>query len=278
MQNLIVSYLQTRLAWEKPEENRRQIAEQLKAIDTSVDVIVLPEMFTTGFSMNARNMAEPTEGPTLAWMREQAHKFGALITGSFIVDDNERFYNRMVLVKPSGEYHTYDKRHLFRMAGEHKSYSPGERTIIVEWQGWRILPCICFDLRFPAWTRNRLHRPDASYDLMLCIANWPERRRMHWRSLLLARAVENQAYVVGVNRVGTDANKITYSGDSAIADYEGVFLTQMVRGEGVEIYELEADRLNKFREKFPAWMAADEFEITGPLSREEVETRSFVDS
>jgi predicted amidohydrolase len=232
-------------------------SEKLAATAPATDLIVLPEMFTTGFSMDASPLAEPAEGPTLHWMQEEAAKHQAVITGSVIVREGDSFYNRLFWVRPDGTYDQYDKRHLFRMANEHHTYTSGSEKIIVELKGWNICPLVCYDLRFPVWSRNT----DSRYDLLLYVANWPKPRSNAWSILLQARAIENLAYVVGVNRVGSDANNHPYSGDSAIIHPKGHKLLETTEAEGVHTITLSRQELVDFRESFPAHLDADTFTL-----------------
>ncbi|MDX2136017.1 MAG: amidohydrolase [Saprospiraceae bacterium] len=243
-----ITLLQTALVWEKPGANRRRLAEKLETLSGHTDLVLLPEMFTTGFSMNAGALAEPMDGPTVQWMQEQAGQLGAALCGSFICRENDAFFNRLLFVRPGGDFSVYDKKHLFKLAGEHEHYTPGSRQVAVEWMGWRIRPLVCYDLRFPEWARNQ---PEAPYDLLLYVANWPERRAHHWRTLLPARAVENQAYVAALNIVGADGNGHAYAGDSAVIDFNGQPLAQLHGHEGVVTVPLERNPLLDFRQKLP---------------------------
>jgi predicted amidohydrolase len=208
MQDLRVTLVQSHLHWEDAAENRALFATRFKGLKGATDLVVLPEMFTTGFSMRSAELAEGMDGRTVQWMREQALAMDAALYGSVIMEDGGRCYNRGLFVTPDGSVTTYDKRHLFRFAKETDHFTPGGSRVIVEWRGWRILLQICFDLRFPVFARNR-----GDYDAVLYVANWPEVRRYPWSQLLIARAIENQCYVVGVNRVGQDGNGHLYSGD-----------------------------------------------------------------
>lgn len=253
-----IAMIQTSLFWEQAEQNRRMLAEKIVPLAGRADVIILPEMFSTGFSMAPERLAEPFEGPTLTWMQEQAGACGAVLCGSFMCVEGDRFLNRLVWMQPNGQYHTYDKRHLFGLAGEHEHYHAGTQRLLVTWQGWRICPLICYDLRFPVWSRNRLAEP---YDLLVYIANWPARRGAHWRSLLPARAIENQAYTLGVNIVGEDGNGHQYEGDSGIWDFAGKAIVQISDAEGVYIAELSLDKLRQYREQLPFLGDADLFNL-----------------
>ncbi|MHC2991470.1 amidohydrolase [Pontibacter sp. HJ8] len=257
MQDLHVTIIQTALHWQDAEANRKMFSEKLAAAHPTTDLIVLPEMFTTGFSMDASPLAEPAEGPTLHWMQEEASKHHAVITGSVIIREGDSFYNRLYWVRPDGSYTQYDKRHLFRMAKEHHTYTPGSERILVELKGWNICPLVCYDLRFPVWSRNT----DSRYDLLLYVANWPKPRSNAWSILLQARAIENLAYVAGVNRVGSDDNKHLYSGDSAIIHPKGHKLLETAEAEGVHTITLSKQELVDYRESFPAHLDADTFTL-----------------
>nr|WP_281434496.1 amidohydrolase [Erwinia phyllosphaerae] len=248
-----LSLLQQPLVWMDGEANLR-FFDGLLATLTGRDLIVLPEMFTTGFAMEAAKSSLP-EGRVIAWLREKAAAADAMIGGSVAMQTDSGAVNRFLLVEPDGTVHRYDKRHLFRMADEHHHYLAGDRREIILFRGWRVLPQICYDLRFPVFSRNR-----NDYDLALYVANWPEARAAHWQALLLARAIENQAYVAGCNRVGTDANGHRYSGDSRIISPQGEVLAA---GEphqpAVLDAELSLTALQQYRERFPAWRDADDF-------------------
>lgn len=259
-QDLRVCIIQQPLEWQNPEANRRHFAKLIRQQVQQTDLIVLPEMFTAGFSMESRKVAEAAEGHTLAWMRELAIETGAAITGSFavsITDSEESLpMNRLIWMRPDGSFETYDKRHLFRMAGEHQRYQAGTERLLVEHKGWRICPMICYDLRFPVWCRNQ-----NDYDLSIFVANWPAARAYHWVQLLKARAIENLACVVGVNRVGEDANGHAYCGDSIVLDAEGKALTEPKSQTGVFHATLSAAQLRQYRERFPAYLDADPFTL-----------------
>jgi len=256
MQDLTVCLVQCTLAWEQPERNRQHIEQLLSAmpndVDSRVDLIVLPEMFNTGFSMSAQAIAETAQGPTLSWLQEQARKFDCAIAGSIAFRQAEQITNRLLFVTPDSTAY-YDKRHLFRMAGEHEVYHPGSDQKVVVWRDWRINLQVCYDLRFPVYSRNRQH-----YDLMLYVANWPMKRVQHWRALLIARAIENQACVVGVNRVGHDENHHQYSGDSLAITADGSLTLDLADSETAAITTFKADELETYRKRFPFYLDADE--------------------
>jgi predicted amidohydrolase len=257
MRDLRVTLVQSMLQWEDAAANRARFAARLEHLAGATDLIVLPEMFTTGFSMHAAALAEPPEGPTLAWMRAQAARCDAALYGSIIVEEQGKRYNRGLFVRPDGSVSHYDKRHLFRMAGEHGPYTAGRERVVAHWRGWRILLLVCYDLRFPVFSRSR-----GDYDLVLYVANWPEPRRMAWRQLLVARAIENQACVVGVNRVGMDGKGIHYSGDSLAVDATGHVLADPEPSrEAVVTVAFDGAALVAYREKFPVALDADDFEL-----------------
>ncbi len=256
MQSLKVAIVQTALHWHDAEHNRDHLGQVLSELDEPADLVVLPEMFTTGFTMEAAACAETMSGPSVAWMRDQARARGAVLCGSVIIEEGGRFYNRLIWMRPDGRYDSYDKRHLFRMAKEDHYFTPGRERLVVELGGWRICPLVCYDLRFPVWSRNRDH-----YDLLLYVANWPSRRRDAWRTLLRARAMENLSYVVGVNRVGVDGNDIPYSGDSVVLDYIGQPLVEAGDETMTATVSLDRGELEAFRRKFPAHLDADDFDI-----------------
>ncbi|WP_299759071.1 amidohydrolase [uncultured Pontibacter sp.] len=257
--NLRVTIVQTELHWQDAEANRNMFSEKLANAAPKTDLIVLPEMFTTGFSMNAADVAEEANGTTLNWMQQEAKQHQAVVTGSVMVRAEEQHFNRLYWVRPDGSFATYDKKHLFRMAKEHHTYTSGKERLLVELNGWKICPLVCYDLRFPVWSRNT----DSAYDLLLYVANWPKIRRQPWRTLLQARAIENLAYVAGVNRVGTDGNNHPYSGDSAIIHPKGYHLLETAEVEGIHTLTLSKKELEDFREAFPAHLDADRFSLEG---------------
>jgi omega-amidase len=253
-----ITAIQARLNWEDAEANRAYFSEKLAALPEASDVVVLPEMFTTGFSMNAKALAEPMEGPTLDWMKEQAARLNAAVCGSVIISEHGHFFNRLLWVQPDGSVQEYDKRHLFTLAGEDQHYQAGDGHLLVEWRGWRIMPLICYDLRFPVWSRNV-----RGYDLLIYVANWPEARSYAWQSLLTARAIENQSYTLGINIVGQDGKGIAYSGDSVAHDYAGEVLYRVSHTEDVFTVELSKEAQEEFRTKFAFLQDRDNFELLG---------------
>lgn len=251
---LRITLFQSNLHWEDKDANLAMFEEKLRsAAEDQPDVFILPEMFSTGFSMNAPMLAEKMNGRSVEWMAMQATRYQAIVTGSLIIEEEGHYYNRLIWMQPDGNYRYYDKRHLFGMAREQEHYSAGSQKLIVEWQGWRICPLICYDLRFPVWNRNR-----EDYDIALYVANWPQRRSLHWKSLLLARAIENQAFVMGVNRVGTDGKGLYYSGDSCVIAPNGEYLFQQADSECHFSIDLQKEVLEQTRQQLPFLKDRDE--------------------
>lgn len=261
MQDLAITIVQSTLYWQDAEANLAMFEEKIWQIKGSTDVIVLPEMFNTGFTMATHACAEHSNGRTFRWMKQMAAQTGAVVIGSFIVNDQGAFYNRLFWVEPDGTFAYYDKRHLFRMAEEHHHFNAGNTMLIRNWKGWNICPMICYDLRFPVWSRNYLIEGRPAYDMLIYIANWPDSRISAWENLLKARAIENLSYVIGVNRVGKDGNNILYNGSSTFIDPKGGVLWEKKEKETIKTLTLEANTLIAFREKFPALLDADRFEI-----------------
>jgi predicted amidohydrolase len=255
--DLELALIQTELAWQNPAANRAHFQTLLQQA-RGADLVVLPEMFSTGFSMDSAALAEPENGPTSMWLSEQAKQLQAVLTGSLIIQAADGSYrNRLLWARPDGSVAHYDKRHLFRMAGEHKYYSAGEQQVLLEVRGWRVRPLICYDLRFPVWSRD----PHTT-DLLLYTANWPAARRLHWNRLLPARAIENLCYVAAVNRIGVDGKGYPYSGDSQVLDFQGEALLSAGEGDGVFRIKLKSSELAAYRERFPAYLDADTFELS----------------
>lgn len=255
MQDLRVTLVQQELAWESPADNRLQFEELLAGEAPVTDLILLPEMFTTGFSMNALANAESPAGETEQWLQDMARRHDCAVAGSIAVRVADAVFNRLLFATPDSVWH-YDKRHLFRMAGEHKRYAPGRERVVLSWRGWRIKPEVCYDLRFPVFSRNR-----DDYDLLFYVANWPAARAAHWRALLPARAIENQACVVGVNRIGRDANDLGYVGDSMAIDARGEVLADLLNRAAVETIAFSGSELLSYRERFPGHLDADDFTL-----------------
>lgn len=253
---LRVSLIQSTLVWENRNANLAQFTSLLSDLKGKTDLVVLPEMFTTGFTMHAAEYAEATEAQTLTWMRQQAAALDAALTGSIIVQDGDTYFNRLLWVYPDGSYVTYDKRHLFSYAGEHQHYSHGTKRALISWKDFLICPFICYDLRFPVWSRNT----DA-YDLAIYVANWPSARIDAWRTLLKARAIENQCFVIGVNITGQDGNGLEYPGGSSAFDYTGAELLHAGSQVGVYTVTLDLNPMQQFRSRFHFLRDRDRFEI-----------------
>ncbi len=254
---LNVAVFQFDLVWENPSANRAKIDEWLQKADSNVNVVFLPEMFATGFSMNVSELAEPMDGETVRWMKKCSSEHQLALCGSLIIRESDQYFNRLVFVKPSGEVHSYNKRHLFTMGNEESHFQEGTERLIVEYLGWRICPLICYDLRFPVWARNR-----NEYDILVYSANWPQARTEVWNILLKARAIENQTYVVGANRIGVDGNIIAYSGNSQLIDPRGKVLSAIVdHHKGIVSAGFSYSELMKFRTDFPVLTDADQFEL-----------------
>jgi predicted amidohydrolase len=256
VQSLTLSLIQTATLWHDPAANRAMFDAYLAQVPAGAQLVVLPEMFSTGFTMASAAVAEPMSGPTVAWMCSRATASGKVLCGSVVIEENGTCYNRFLWVAPEGQITSYDKRHRFRMAGEHEHYGAGQRRCVVTLGAWRILPLVCYDLRFPVWLRNR-----GDYDLLLAVANWPALRQTAWNALLRARAIENLAYAAGVNVVGTDGNGVHYTGGSAVYDSEGRVLSEAGSDAGVFTVTLNRTALEAHRQQFPAWQDADAFEL-----------------
>lgn len=255
---LKVAYIQSNLEWENASKNRAYFHSVISNLESDTDLVVLPEMFTTGFSMQPENLSESAEGPTLQWMKALAFNGGFTLTGSVIVNEAGHYYNRLYWVSPSGDVKQYDKRHLFTLAGEEKHYSAGQSQLLVELKGFKIMPLICYDLRFPVWSRNTMN-----YDVLIYVANWPEKRSFFWKQLLIARAIENQSYVIGVNRVGEDGNNIPHSGDSVVLDALGSEISKSTPNESQVNYAvLSKKHLAEVRDKFRFLNDQDTFNLT----------------
>lgn len=247
--------VQTDLIWENPTANRAGIDVLLAPLAGITDLVLLPEMFTTGFSMRPEAFAEIMDGDTVRWMQGQARRLDAAVCGSFICLDDGKYYNRLLVAFPDGNTLHYDKRHRFTLAGEHEHYAVGNNRLVFEWREWRICPMICYDLRFPVWSRQQNER----YDLIFFLANWPARRAHHWRSLLPARSIENQAFVAGVNIIGTDGNGLEYTGDSVLLDCSGQEILAPKDQKGAFTAEFSLDFLQKYRRELPFLDDADKF-------------------
>jgi predicted amidohydrolase len=255
---LKVSLVQPDLVWEKTEENLARLEIMIRKIKTPTDLIILPEMFPTGFSMNTASLAEEMNGPSMKWMKNMAASLSACLTGSIMIKEGPNWFNRLVFMHPSGKFSVYDKRHLFRMGKENEYYKPGEQNVILELNGWKIKPLICYDLRFPVWSRNRM-----DYDMLIYVASWPESRIEVWEALLKARAIENHSYVIGVSRVGKDGNNSNHTGESMVYDFRGRQILKLPANiETTGTVSLNKEALTKFRSAFPVWKDADEFTLS----------------
>ena len=253
-----IALIQTSLSWESPEDNRANFTKLINGIVQVPDLIVLPEMFATGFTMKPGRVAETTEGDTVKWMLETAKDRGCAITGSLAIKENGNYYNRLFFVLPDGEIHTYDKRHLFSLAGEDKEYTAGVQRLVISYRGWTICPLVCYDLRFPVFSRNT-----EDIDLLLYVANWPTVRVAAWNALLKARAIENMCYVVGVNRTGQDNNGHDYPGQSQVVDCLGAYAEPPSSNEGVFVVELDKENMLATRKKLGFLNDRDSFSLQG---------------
>ncbi|HYF32455.1 MAG TPA: amidohydrolase [Chitinophagaceae bacterium] len=269
MSQLTVTLIQTHLHWENAAANLAMLEEKIRAIEDKTTLVILPEMFSTGFSMRPEALAETMDGAAVQWMQKMAAEKKIILTGSLIIQEEGAYYNRLIWMLPNGQYGYYDKRHRFAYAGEDRQFAAGSKRLIASVNGWKVNLLICYDLRFPVWARQ--HTPH-EYDVLVYLANWPNRRSHAWKTLLQARAIENQCYVIGVNRVGSDGNGIQYSGDSMIIDPLGEILYQKSNEEDVCTFTLSKEQLEEVRSKFPFWKDADEFRI---LNLQEAEDKSL---
>jgi predicted amidohydrolase len=270
MSTLTITGIQANLHWEDPAANRKMFEEKINSISDKTEIVIIPETFSTGFSMKPKELAETMDGETVKWMKEIAAKKKIILTGSIIIKDSNgqtadsvptAYYNRLIWMLPNGEYGTYDKRHLFNYAGEGNEFTSGTKRLIASVKGWKINLMVCYDLRFPVWARQQLQADGPEYDLLIYVANWPDRRVHAWKTLLQARAIENQCYVVGVNRVGNDGNKIYHSGESMVVDPMGEALYTKAHDEDVFTLTLHKEKLEEVRTKLPFWKDGDNFMI-----------------
>jgi len=263
MSTLSITIIQSNLYWEDKTANLRLFEEKINSIPGKTEVVVLPEMFSTGFSMQPGKLAEKMDGPTVEWMKRMAAKKKIILTGSVIIEEDGHYFNRLIWMLPNGQYGLYDKRHRFAYAGEGEKFSAGSKRLIASVKGWKINLLVCYDLRFPVWARqsNSQETGESEYDVLIYVANWPERRSHAWKTLLQARAIENQCFVVGVNRVGNDGNNIAYCGDSMIIDPLGETLYSKTGEEDIFTYTLQKETVDEVRAKFPFWKDADQFFI-----------------
>jgi predicted amidohydrolase len=262
MSLLTITGIQTNLQWEDKKANLALFEEKINSIKQKTEIVLLPETFTTGFSMQPSKLAETMDGETIQWMKKIAAAKKIILAGSVIIEDGGNYFNRLVWMLPNGQYGVYDKRHRFAYAGEDEQFTAGTKRLIASVKGWKINLLVCYDLRFPAWSRQNPSTDSApEYDVLIYVANWPERRINAWKTLLQARAIENQCYVIGVNRTGVDGNNISYCGDSMVIDPLGEVLYNKKDDEDIFTVTLDKDHLNSVREKFPFWKDADRFQI-----------------
>jgi len=261
MSALSITTIQTNLIWEDKAANLYALEQKINSIQDPTEIVVLPEMFSTGFSMQPSLFAETMEGETLNWMKKVSTQNKIILTGSIIIEEDGKYYNRLIWMLPNGEYGYYDKRHLFAFGQEDKFYNAGNKRLIAQVKGFKINLQVCYDLRFPVWARQQNKSGGMEYDVLIYIANWPEKRSHAWKTLLCARAIENQCYVVGVNRVGTDGNNIYHSGNSLVIDPLGQVLYHMPDDEDINTVTISKDYLNEVREKFPFWKDGDGFSL-----------------
>jgi len=261
MSELIITGIQTNLYWEDKKANLSMLEKKINSIKDKTEIVVLPEMFSTGFSMKPGQLAETMQGESVQWMKRITAEKKIILTGSLIIEEEGKFYNRLIWMQPNGQHGCYDKRHLFAYADEDNHYTAGNKRFIASVKGWKINLLVCYDLRFPVWARQLDQTTRPEYDVLIYVANWPERRVTAWKTLLQARAIENQCYVAGTNRVGDDGNNIHYSGESIVVDPMGEILYHKKDEEDIFTITLDKDHLNSIREKFPFWRDADKFKI-----------------
>ena len=261
MSTLTITGIQTQLHWENPTLNRQMFEEKINGILKKTEIIMLPETFSTGFSMKPKELAETMNGETIKWMKRVAAEKKVILTGSVIIKEKENYHNRLIWMLPNGQHGIYDKRHLFAYAGENAEFTSGTKRLVASVNGWKINLLVCYDLRFPVWARQQIHEDGLEYDLLIYVANWPERRNHAWKTLLQARAIENQCYVVGVNRVGHDGNNIYHSGDSMVVDPMGEVLYTKAHEEDIFTVTLQKEKLEEVRSKLPFWKDSDNFMI-----------------
>lgn len=261
MQDLNIVLIQNELAWEASTTNRTRFSGMIRSLEAT-DLVLLPEMFSTGFTVVPEKVAEEMDGPTVEWMRQTAIEQDIALAGSLIIREGGQYFNRLVFCHPDGGMDTYDKRHLFRMGGEHERFGMGRNRLIVTFKGWRIMPLVCYDLRFPVWARNQYNEGEFGYDLLFYVANWPAARSHHWKSLLTARAIENQCFVAGLNRVGTDGQGISYSGDSRVIGPKGELIAEAEpQTSSILRATLSLEELTDYRRRFQVGMDWDRFSI-----------------
>jgi predicted amidohydrolase len=261
MSNLTITGIQTHLHWEDTAANRKMFEEKINSITDKTEIIILPETFSTGFSMKPKELAETMEGETIKWMKKVATEKKIILTGSVIIEEDKNYFNRLIWMLPNGQTGIYNKRHLFGYAGEDTAFTPGTKRLIASVKGWKINLLVCYDLRFPVWARQQMQDDGPEYDLIIYVANWPERRNHAWKTLLQARAIENQCYVVGINRVGYDGNSIYHSGDSMVIDPMGEVLYTKAHEEDIFTVTLNKEKLDEVRTRLPFWKDGDNFMI-----------------
>jgi omega-amidase len=262
MEDLHITLIQSDISWEDAMKNIQHFGTLIDAISSQTDLIVLPEMFNTGFSINPLRCAETTEGPTVGFMREKSQSRNIMVIGSILIEERGSYFNRLICMRPDGTFNKYDKRHLFRLSEEFRIMKSGRAKTIVNWQGWNILPLVCYDLRFPVWSRNTWENNTYAYDVLLYVANWPKSRSSTWKSLLIARAIENQCYVIGVNRIGKDGYGTSHSGNSMIINPDGTILVSADKETPVVLQSgLSMDKLREFRKSYPFAPDWDHFSV-----------------
>jgi omega-amidase len=261
MSTLTITTIQTNLFWEDKRANLQMLEEKITSLSTKTEIVVLPEMFSTGFSMQPQLFAEKKDGETVEWMKRVSKENSVILTGSLIIEDEGKYYNRLIWMLPNGQFGHYDKRHLFAYAGEHEHYTSGNKRLIASVKGWKINLQVCYDLRFPVWSRQQTENNTPEYDVLIYVANWPEKRSHAWKTLLCARAMENQCYVIGVNRVGKDGNNIYHSGNTLVIDPLGQVLYHMADEEDINTITLSKEKLDEVRTRFPFWKDGDGFTI-----------------
>jgi omega-amidase len=261
MSTLTITTIQSNLFWEDNQANMQMLQQKIDSITDKTEIVILPEMFTTGFSMQPELFAETMDGETVEWMKMVSNKNGIVLTGSVMIEEDGKYFNRLIWILPNGQLGYYDKRHLFAYGEEDKHYSSGNKRLIASVKGWKINLQVCYDLRFPVWARQQPKDGAPEYDVLIYVANWPERRSHAWKTLLCARAIENQCYVIGVNRVGDDAKNIHYSGNSLVIDPMGQVLYHMADEEDINTITLSKEKLEEVRTRFPFLNDADDFSI-----------------
>ena len=262
MQDISITFIQSDLVWKNHLANLKAFEKKISQVNSPTDLIILPEMFNTGFVVEPQGIDTNAAEDSLAWMKKVAKKKDAVIAGSMIVNDHDNFYNRFYWVLPNGDFKSYDKRHLFSLGNEHLRFTAGVESVIIEFKGWKIKPLICYDLRFPVWAKNNYQSGNYDFDLLIYVANWPAARSHAWKSLLLARAIENQAYTIGVNRIGKDGNGTPHAGYSGVIEPKGEWISKEVQDiESVQTIMLSADALKTYRNKFTVGLDWDKFDI-----------------